>query len=64
MSTEKLYQIKSSYFTAGIVTDIHPKSEDIRVKIAAPIVKYMIGWTLEEVQQYCKRKGWWINNDS
>lgn len=27
---------------------------------AAPIIRYMVGWTLERVEDYCKKKGWKI----
>lgn len=47
-----LYQIQSSYFTAGCV------SENEKIIVAAPIIKYMIGWTEKEMIQYCQKKNW------
>lgn len=46
-------QIDSGYFCAGVVVD------DLgRVIRAAPIVKYMRGWTLKQVEDYCREKRW------
>lgn len=47
-----IYQIKSPYFTAGI-TFVNDKADK-----AAPIIKYMIGWTLDAVKSYCFIKRW------
>jgi hypothetical protein len=30
------------------------------VRIAPPIVKYMIGWQWSQVEDYCRKKGWKI----
>lgn len=43
-----MIRIVAPYFVAGIV-----KGGSV-----APIIKYMKGWTLKEIQEYCKRKGW------
>lgn len=52
---ETLISIDAPHFNAGIV------ARDGRVVAAAPILRYMIGWTGQEVAIYCKRKGWtWI----
>jgi len=48
----RLVQISSSYFTAGIIL------EGKKVVKAAPILKYMLGWTLSRVLSYCKYKRW------
>lgn len=49
-----LVQIMAPHFTAGVLVD-----EDNEIVIAtAPIVKYMKGWTLSKVRDYCGRKGW------
>lgn len=42
----------ASNFTAGIVL------EDNVVVKAAPIVKYMNGWTLSRVEDYCRKRHW------
>lgn len=48
----KLIQITAPHFCAGLVL-----VSDI-VMLAAPIVKYMQGWTLLRVQAYCAQKRW------
>lgn len=48
-----LIRISSNYFVAGI--DVGKLG---RIMKAAPILKYMIGWTVPEVQAYCKHKRW------
>ena len=35
---------------------IDPK-QDVIIR-AAPIIKYMHGWTVERVEAYCASKGW------
>ena len=47
-----LIRIKSSYFVAGVVL------ENAKVIQAAPIVNYMRGWSVENVIEYCRAKGW------
>jgi len=49
---EKLLQIKSSYFTAGVVL-----VNDVVTK-APSIVKYMNGWPYIAVRKYCSEKKW------
>ena len=48
----KVISIYAPSFTAGVVC------EDDKVKRAAPIIKYMRGWTLEQVKEYVARRGW------
>lgn len=48
-----LGQITAPHFVAGIVLD-----ENYRVVEAAPIVKYMLGWTSTKVGTYCRSKKW------
>jgi hypothetical protein len=52
---ETLAQIKAPHFTAGIVL------QDNVVVIAAPIVKYMVGWPRPKVRAYCTGKNWPIS---
>jgi len=47
-----LAQIKTPYFTAGLVL-----VEDV-VTEAAPILKFMIGWGRAGVRGYCRGHGW------
>jgi hypothetical protein len=48
-----LYQIDAGYFCAGIGTD-----DQNRVVEAAPILRYMVGWSLASALDYSERKGW------
>ena len=47
-----LARIVAPHFVAGIV--VH----DGRVTEAAPIVRYMVGWSPRRVLAYVDRKGW------
>lgn len=51
-----LAQIDAPHFVAGIVLD-----SDVVVE-AAPIVRYMRGWTRDRVCAYCQRKGWSVKS--
>lgn len=50
-----LAAIDAPHFYAGVVLD-----DDV-VTIAAPIVKYMRGWSRDKVREYCRAKGWKIS---
>jgi hypothetical protein len=52
MAVPDLLQITSNYFCAGVVV------QDGAVTRAAPILKYMRGWTIKRVRTYCKIKDW------
>lgn len=43
-----MLRIVAPHFVAGIV----------RGGQCAPIIKYMKGWTLDRIEEYCRRKGW------
>ena len=47
-----LYQIMAPHFCAGFVM-----KEDVVVN-AAPIIRYMMGWSYRKVQAYCQKKNW------
>jgi hypothetical protein len=47
-----LHRITAPHFAAGIVID-----ED-RVVHTAPILRYMMSWSEDEVTNYCHNKGW------
>jgi hypothetical protein len=47
-----LLAIDAPHFYAGI--ELHRG----RVAVAAPIVKWMLGMTLKEVERQCRRKRW------
>lgn len=48
VTDERCVRIIAPHFCAAVVLGTD----------AAPIVRYMKGWTLEQVKAYCKRKGW------
>ena len=52
MSISELGQVTASHFCAGL------EVRDGFVRVAAPIIKYMMGWSRERVMQYCAQKGW------
>ena len=60
IEVKMLYQIKAPYFTAGLFFG-YSKGDDLFVMEAAPIIKYMKGWNLNRLENYCKRKGWDCN---
>ncbi len=49
-----LCQIKTGYFVAGLTAEQNSQI----IKRAAPIIKYMKGWTLARMEGYCIKKGW------
>lgn len=48
-----LIAINAPHFYAGIVS-----TDGQTVTEAAPIVRYMTGWNLEQVVDYAEKKGW------
>lgn len=46
-----LVRIVAPHFVAGLETDG-------TVRRAAPIIRYMVGWTDDKVRDYVKKKGW------
>ncbi len=52
-NTLSLLRITAPHFCAGLETDSVCRR-------AAPILKYMVGWTQSQVRRYCRRKGWKI----
>jgi len=51
-TTETLMQITAPHFCAGLET------RSSVVMRAAPIIKYMKGWTTGKVREYCQEKSW------
>lgn len=47
-----LVQLYAPHFCAGLVV------QEQRVTDAAPIVRYMLGWSASRVLNYCRQKGW------
>lgn len=57
-----LIQITAPHFCAGLVAQdgvvIMEISADGLLLSPAPILRYMAGWTVAQVREYAKRKGW------
>lgn len=53
-----LYQIQAPHFTAGLESTPQTATDGLTVYRTAPIIKYMMGWTIARVAQYCKQKRW------
>lgn len=58
-----IYRISAEHFVAGLDTrryaDDHHGQYGIEiVDNAAPIIKYMVGWSIDRVNAYCTLKGW------
>ena len=53
---ERLVQISSSYFVAGVVF-----KNNIAIK-AAPIIKWMIGKDITYIKMHCLSKHWKLKN--
>jgi hypothetical protein len=53
-----MIQFDSGYFCAAVELD----TDTDRVTSAAPILKYMVGWTKLAAVGYATRKGWKIIN--
>lgn len=51
-----MLQIKAPHFTAGLVLSSYPNYN--LCTRAAPIIKYMVGWTEAKIVKYCERKNW------
>ena len=52
--SECIINIDSDFFNAGVVI------KDGVVTLAAPILKYMVGWNESRVIQYANTRGWGI----
>lgn len=50
--TERLVRVSAPHFVAGLVTDGE------RCTVAAPIMKWAVGKTEDELRSYFTRKGW------
>lgn len=51
-----MLRIRAPSFVAGLVLST-PGEHEI-VTEAAPILKYMRGWSKERVEQYCQQRRW------
>ena len=57
--SEVLVQITAPHLCAAVIAQHpHPAHDRPVVAWAAPILRYMVGWTGEQVRDYCIRKGW------
>jgi hypothetical protein len=57
----KLGWISAKHFTAGVVV------ENNYIVETAPILKYMMGWSVLHLKDYINRRGWkfeWLKNKS
>lgn len=52
-----VFQVRAYHFCAGGVMVTQPNGAWV-VREAAPIIKYMIGWSGWEVKKYCDKKNW------
>jgi hypothetical protein len=50
-----LIQITAPHFCAGVV--VAPNGVG---RSAAPILRYMVGWTFPQIVQYCTKKRWHV----
>lgn len=48
----ELHQVKSEWFTAGIIV------RDGQIIWAAPILSWVRIWNFEEFKKFCEKKGW------
>lgn len=49
-----LIRITAPHFCAGVQVSL----PNLGVTETAPILRYMKGWTVFEVENYCDKKGW------
>lgn len=50
--TDTLIRVSAKHFVAGLV------ARDGRVILAAPILRYAMGWDGRKLAEYCRVKGW------
>lgn len=50
--TDGFAQITAEHMTVGLIFEYG------KVAQTAPITKYMVGWTLDQVKHYCNSKKW------
>lgn len=48
-----LLRIVAPHFVAGVVL-----SSTFRAQRVAPILSYMLGWSEDDIRNYCKKKDW------
>ena len=53
-----MVQIKADHMTAGVVLEQDVQSGRWYGASAAPILKYMVGWSLGDITKYAIEKGW------
>ncbi len=53
-----IIHIEGGFFNAGVVIT------DDRVTLAAPIIKYMKGWTVQQVYAYAAKRKWLCNSSN
>lgn len=50
---KRLIRLTAPYFCCGAEV-----SRNDTITKAAPIISYMVGWSLDKVRSYCQRKQW------
>lgn len=58
MSKPLWFQVRSIGRGRGFVAGGDYNGREVTA--AAPVIKYMEGWSKDEVDQYCKRKQWLV----
>ena len=55
-------QITAPHFCAGLIVSTVPRNYPNKwpCEAAAPIIGYMVGWSLGKIRNYCGKKGWTI----
>jgi hypothetical protein len=51
-----MLRIEAPHFVAGLT------ATGRRIDRAAPIIGYMVGWSVRKVISYCRRKGWQLQH--
>lgn len=58
--SDRVLRIEAPHFVAGVGFKEFMQGEF--VSHAAPIVRYMMGWTEAKVREYCASKGWKVDS--
>jgi hypothetical protein len=48
----QLWHVDAPHFSAGVIV------RDGKIILAAPILAYSRGWSIDRFCDYCRRKGW------
>lgn len=55
-----LMQVAAPNFTAGVELEADFRANPVNAEHCqiAPILRFMRGWSLDEIERYCYAKGW------